>query len=109
MQPRVSQLEYFIELMKRDRPHSPAFTLVRSPSTDAPPLSTVTESDVEPFLSPSGSVAARARHAHNQKLRASRLPWWKTLGETANAAEAGPAHQQETEVELGRREAAKTE
>ncbi|XP_070786942.1 IQ calmodulin-binding motif-containing protein 1-like [Enoplosus armatus] len=62
---------------------------------DAPPLSVITATDAESFLSPSGPIAARARDAHNATLQASRLPWWRTLGETS------PAHLQELEVELG--------
>ncbi|XP_068458096.1 IQ calmodulin-binding motif-containing protein 1 isoform X2 [Clinocottus analis] len=49
---------------------------------DAPPLSVVTMTDADSFLSPSGHVAARARDSHNAALQTSRLPWWRTLGET---------------------------
>lgn len=77
--------------------------------SDAPLLSAVTESDIAPFLSPSGSVAARARNAHNATLQTSRQPWWKTLGEAASTDETRLTHLQETEAELGRREAPKTE
>ncbi|KAM4711279.1 IQ calmodulin-binding motif-containing protein 1 isoform 2-T4 [Anableps anableps] len=69
---------------------------------DAPPLSAVTATQAESFLSPSASVAARARDAHNATLQASRLPWGRTLGEmTHTGQEAGPAHLQELEAELG--------
>ncbi|XP_004565671.1 IQ calmodulin-binding motif-containing protein 1 [Maylandia zebra] len=70
---------------------------------DAPPLSVVTETDADTFLSPSGPVAARARDAHNAMLQASRLPWWRMLGDT----DAGPVdplgstHLPELEEELG--------
>lgn len=70
-------------------------------ATDAPPLSVVTASDAESFLSPSGPIAARARDAHNAVLQASRLPWWRTLGETAGVDTSNPAHLQELEAELG--------
>ncbi|XP_029375734.1 IQ calmodulin-binding motif-containing protein 1 isoform X2 [Echeneis naucrates] len=65
---------------------------------DAPPLSAVTATDAESFLSPSGLVAARARDAHNAMLQASRLPWWRTLGEPVVF---DPAHLQDLEVEFG--------
>lgn len=68
---------------------------------DAPPLSAATVTDAESFLSPSGSVASRARDAHNAMLQAGRLPWWRTLGEPDGGTESGPAHLQELEVELG--------
>ncbi|XP_074483353.1 IQ calmodulin-binding motif-containing protein 1 isoform X2 [Sebastes fasciatus] len=71
---------------------------------DAPPLSVVTTTEADAFLSPSGPIAARARDAHNATLQASRLPWWRTLGETAGGFDAGafsPAHLQELEAELG--------
>ncbi|XP_030265055.1 IQ calmodulin-binding motif-containing protein 1 isoform X2 [Sparus aurata] len=68
---------------------------------DAPPLSVVTATDAESFLSPSGPIAARARDAHNAMLQASRLPWWRTLGETAGDDCCSPAHLQELEAELG--------
>ncbi|XP_054479643.1 IQ calmodulin-binding motif-containing protein 1 isoform X2 [Anoplopoma fimbria] len=51
---------------------------------EAPPLSVVTTTDADSFLSPSGPIAARARDSHNAALQASRLPWWRTLGETAD-------------------------
>ena len=69
--------------------------------TDAPPLSVVTATDAESFLSPSGPIAARARDAHNAMLQASRLPWWKTLGETSGDDCCSPAHLQELEAGLG--------
>ncbi|XP_051797682.1 IQ calmodulin-binding motif-containing protein 1 isoform X2 [Acanthochromis polyacanthus] len=62
---------------------------------DAPPLSVVTATDADSFLSPSGSIAARGRDAHNAALQAERLPWWRTLGRT----DEGPAHPQEAELE----------
>ncbi|XP_033471776.2 IQ calmodulin-binding motif-containing protein 1 [Epinephelus lanceolatus] len=69
---------------------------------DAPPLSVVTPTDADSFLSPSGPIAARARDAHNVALQASRLPWWRTLGETAGAVDTfSPSHLQELEAELG--------
>ncbi|XP_027132463.1 IQ calmodulin-binding motif-containing protein 1-like [Larimichthys crocea] len=68
---------------------------------DAPPLSVVTATDAESFLSPSGPIASRARDAHNAVLQASRLPWWRTLGETACVGEFSPTHLQELEAELG--------
>lgn len=77
--------------------------------SDAPALSAVTESDVETFLSPSGSVAARARKAHSEMLQTNRRPWWKTLGETANAGETSLTCPRETEVELGQREVTESE
>ncbi|TNN30125.1 IQ calmodulin-binding motif-containing protein 1 [Liparis tanakae] len=68
---------------------------------DAPPLSIVTTTDVDSFLSPSGLVAARARDSHNAALQASRLPWWR-LQETAGGVHTfSPAHLQELEAELG--------
>lgn len=53
------------------------------------------------FLSPSGPIAARARDAHNAMLQMGRLPWWRTLGETAGVDMFSPAHLQELEAELG--------
>ncbi|XP_056287666.1 IQ calmodulin-binding motif-containing protein 1-like isoform X2 [Pseudoliparis swirei] len=68
---------------------------------DAPPLSVVTTTDADSFLSPSGLVAARARDSHNAALQASRLPWWR-LQETAGGVHTfSPAHLQELEAELG--------
>ncbi|RVE75173.1 hypothetical protein OJAV_G00014060 [Oryzias javanicus] len=64
---------------------------------DAPPLSVVTETIAESFLSPAAAVATRARRAHNARLQADRLPWWKTLGETGAF---GSAHLRELEAEL---------
>ncbi|XP_039462429.1 IQ calmodulin-binding motif-containing protein 1 isoform X1 [Oreochromis aureus] len=70
---------------------------------DAPPLSVVTETDADTFLSPSGPVAARARDAHNAILQASRLPWWRTLGDTdaGHVNPLGSTHVPELEEELG--------
>ncbi|XP_023185530.1 IQ calmodulin-binding motif-containing protein 1 [Xiphophorus maculatus] len=68
---------------------------------DAPPLSVVTAAQAESFLSPSASIAVRGRNAHNAVLQASRLPWWRTLGDTNMGAESGPAHLPELEAELG--------
>ncbi|XP_054882184.1 IQ calmodulin-binding motif-containing protein 1-like isoform X2 [Poeciliopsis prolifica] len=68
---------------------------------DAPPLSVVTAAEAESFLSPSASIAARGRNAHNAALQASRLPWWRTLGDTNSGAESSPAHLPELEAELG--------
>uniref|UniRef100_A0A3B5MFD1 IQ motif containing B1 n=1 Tax=Xiphophorus couchianus TaxID=32473 RepID=A0A3B5MFD1_9TELE len=68
---------------------------------DAPPLSVVTATQAESFLSPSASIAVRGRNAHNAVLQASRLPWWRTLGDTNTGAESGPAHLPELEAELG--------
>ncbi|XP_061693643.1 IQ calmodulin-binding motif-containing protein 1-like [Syngnathoides biaculeatus] len=62
---------------------------------DAPPLSAVTATDISSFLSPSGTIATRARDAHNGRLRAHRLPWWRTLGETASVLKP------KEEIELG--------
>ncbi|KAI3366196.1 hypothetical protein L3Q82_010023, partial [Scortum barcoo] len=69
---------------------------------DAPPLSIVTATDAESFLSPSGPIAAQARDAHNAVLQVNRLPWWRTLGETAGGVDGfSPARLQELEAELG--------
>uniref|UniRef100_A0A3Q4BE54 IQ motif containing B1 n=1 Tax=Mola mola TaxID=94237 RepID=A0A3Q4BE54_MOLML len=68
---------------------------------DAPPLSDITASEAESFLSPSGPIAARARDAHNAMLQASRLPWWRTLGDPAGVDKSSPAHLLELEAELG--------
>ncbi|CAI5638698.1 unnamed protein product [Oreochromis niloticus] len=70
---------------------------------DAPPLSVVTETDADTFLSPSGPVAARARDAHNAILQASRLPWWRMLGDTdaGHVNPLGSTHVPELEEELG--------
>ncbi|XP_074520435.1 IQ calmodulin-binding motif-containing protein 1 isoform X2 [Halichoeres trimaculatus] len=70
---------------------------------DAPPLGVVTATDAESFLSPSGPVAARACDSHNAMLQASRLPWWRTLGDATNASvdRFSPSHLQELEAELG--------
>ncbi|KAM6957987.1 IQ calmodulin-binding motif-containing protein 1 [Tautogolabrus adspersus] len=68
---------------------------------DAPPLSAVTATDAESFLSPSGPIATCARDAHNAALQASRLPWWRTLGDTTAVDMCSPAHLQELEAELG--------
>ncbi|XP_061539954.1 IQ calmodulin-binding motif-containing protein 1 isoform X2 [Phycodurus eques] len=51
---------------------------------DAPSLSAVMATDIKSFLSPSGTIATRGRDAHNARLQAHRLPWWRTLGETAS-------------------------
>ncbi|XP_061642858.1 IQ calmodulin-binding motif-containing protein 1-like isoform X2 [Phyllopteryx taeniolatus] len=51
---------------------------------DAPSLSAVMATDIKSFLSPSGTIATRGRDAHNSRLQAHRLPWWRTLGETAS-------------------------
>nr|XP_046237786.1 IQ calmodulin-binding motif-containing protein 1-like isoform X2 [Scatophagus argus]XP_046237787.1 IQ calmodulin-binding motif-containing protein 1-like isoform X2 [Scatophagus argus] len=67
---------------------------------DAPPLSAVTTTVAESFLSPSGPIATRARDAHNAMLQACRLPWWRTLGDTAGVDTFSPAHLQELEAEL---------
>lgn len=67
---------------------------------DAPPLAVVTPTDAESFLSPSGPIATRARDAHNAMLQASRLPWWRTLGDTASVDKFNPTHLQELEAEL---------
>ncbi|XP_028255541.1 IQ calmodulin-binding motif-containing protein 1 [Parambassis ranga] len=64
---------------------------------DAPPLSVVTETDADSFLSPSGPIAARARDAHNAMLQAGRLPWWRMLEET----EPGDLHLPALEAEFG--------
>lgn len=95
------QFEYWI--------YSCTYLIVSPLLTDAPALSAVTESDVESFLSPSGSIAARARNAHNEMLQANRLPWWKTLGESTNTDMTCSTHPQETEVEPGQQESSKTE
>lgn len=79
-------------------------TVTRPPlplPADAPPLSAVTATDADSFLSPSGPIAARARDAHNAALQASRLPWWRTLGETADVDVFSSSHLQELEAELG--------
>ncbi|MEQ2187248.1 hypothetical protein GOODEAATRI_002724 [Goodea atripinnis] len=55
----------------------------------------------ESFLSPSASIAARARDTHNATLQANRLPWWRTLGEMHTGEEASPAHLQELEAVFG--------
>ncbi|MED6269691.1 hypothetical protein CHARACLAT_002292 [Characodon lateralis] len=68
---------------------------------DAPPLSVVTVKQAESFLSPSASIAARARDAHNATLQANRLPWWRTLGEMHTGEKASPAHLQELEAVFG--------
>ncbi|XP_069577311.1 IQ calmodulin-binding motif-containing protein 1-like isoform X1 [Brachyistius frenatus] len=68
---------------------------------DAPPLSAVTATDADSFLSPSGPIAVRARDVHNATLQASRLPWWRTLGGVDTGDMFGPAHLQELEAELG--------
>ncbi|XP_061909950.1 IQ calmodulin-binding motif-containing protein 1-like isoform X2 [Entelurus aequoreus] len=46
---------------------------------DTLPLSDVKVADIQRFLSPSSVVAAKARDAHNARLQADRLPWWRTL------------------------------
>ncbi|XP_072235251.1 IQ calmodulin-binding motif-containing protein 1-like [Leuresthes tenuis] len=69
---------------------------------DAPPLSAVTATEAEAFLSPSGSIAARARDAHNAALQASRRPWWRTLGAPAEGGASDHAHlEAELAEELG--------
>uniref|UniRef100_A0A3Q3A651 IQ motif containing B1 n=1 Tax=Kryptolebias marmoratus TaxID=37003 RepID=A0A3Q3A651_KRYMA len=55
----------------------------------------------ESFLSSSASISARARSAHSAVLQASRLPWWRTLGEPDTSWGSGPAHLQDLEAELG--------
>uniref|UniRef100_A0A3Q2ZT93 IQ motif containing B1 n=1 Tax=Kryptolebias marmoratus TaxID=37003 RepID=A0A3Q2ZT93_KRYMA len=69
--------------------------------TDAPALSVVTVTQAESFLSSSASISARARSAHSAVLQASRLPWWRTLGEPDTSWGSGPAHLQDLEAELG--------
>uniref|UniRef100_A0A672IZ12 IQ motif containing B1 n=1 Tax=Salarias fasciatus TaxID=181472 RepID=A0A672IZ12_SALFA len=70
--------------------------------TDAPPLSVVTVTEADSFLSPSGHVAARARDAHNRVMQASRLPWWRMLGETDPEGEIfGSDPLEMLEAELG--------
>lgn len=97
-------------ILRIDEKQSPAFIPTRLLScSDAPHLSAATESDVESFLSPSGSVAARARNAHNEMLQWNRRPWWKRLGDIANAGETSLTHPQEAELELGQKEATETE
>ncbi|XP_077440526.1 IQ calmodulin-binding motif-containing protein 1 [Vanacampus margaritifer] len=66
---------------------------------DAPPLSAVTANDIKSFLSPSGTIAKRARDAHNARLQANRLPWWRTLGETTEGLE--PKEMQLGGVDIG--------
>ncbi|KAF7207137.1 IQ calmodulin-binding motif-containing protein 1 [Nothobranchius furzeri] len=68
---------------------------------DAPPLSVVTEVQANSFLSPSASIAAQARDAQNAVLQASRLPWWRMLGELDAGVGSCHAHLQELEAELG--------
>ncbi|XP_041637454.1 IQ calmodulin-binding motif-containing protein 1 isoform X2 [Cheilinus undulatus] len=68
---------------------------------DAPSLTVVTSKDAESFLSPSGPIATRARDSHNAMLQASRLPWWRTLGENAATDTFNHGHLQELEAELG--------
>lgn len=72
---------------------------VRAP-LDAPPLSVVTATEADSFLSPSAPIAARARDAHNAALQAGRLPWWRTLGEAPGVCVPGSAHLPELEAEL---------
>ncbi|XP_058474765.1 IQ calmodulin-binding motif-containing protein 1 isoform X2 [Solea solea] len=67
---------------------------------EAPPLSVVTATVADSFLSPSGVIAARARDSHNALLQETRLPWWRTLGEAEDVL--GPAQPLvELEAELG--------
>ncbi|XP_026157451.1 IQ calmodulin-binding motif-containing protein 1 isoform X2 [Mastacembelus armatus] len=66
---------------------------------DAPPLSVVTATDADSFLSPSGPIAVRARDAHNALLQANRMPWWRTLGDMVD--NFSPALLEELEAELG--------
>ncbi|XP_034035500.1 IQ calmodulin-binding motif-containing protein 1-like isoform X2 [Thalassophryne amazonica] len=68
---------------------------------DAPPLSAITPTDAESFLSPSGAIAARARDAHNAVLQASRRPWWTMLDETESGDLCDSAHLEELEVAFG--------
>uniref|UniRef100_A0A8C2YXU9 IQ motif containing B1 n=1 Tax=Cyclopterus lumpus TaxID=8103 RepID=A0A8C2YXU9_CYCLU len=63
--------------------YSQTFIVLPRPPSDAPPLSVVTTTDADSFLSPSGPVAVRARDSHHAALQASRLPWWRTLKETS--------------------------
>lgn len=67
---------------------------------DAPPLSVVTATEADSFLSPYGPVAARARDAHNAVLQAARLPWWRTLAEVPGVHSSSPAHLPELEAGL---------
>ncbi|XP_075904683.1 IQ calmodulin-binding motif-containing protein 1 [Nelusetta ayraudi] len=67
---------------------------------DAPPLSVVTATEADSFLSPSAPIAARARDAHNAALQAGRLPWWRTLGEVPGVCVPGSTHLPELEAEL---------
>lgn len=65
---------------------------------EAPPLSSVTQSEAESFLSPSGPIAARARDSHNALLQADRAPWWRTLG---NAVTGVSLEEEEEELRGG--------
>ncbi|KAM3857277.1 IQ calmodulin-binding motif-containing protein 1 [Diretmus argenteus] len=70
--------------------------------TTAPSLAAATATDAELFQSPSAPVAARARQSHNAILQASRLPWWRMLGETdRDDVTHRPAHLDELEAEFG--------
>ncbi|KAM9820712.1 IQ calmodulin-binding motif-containing protein 1 [Neosynchiropus ocellatus] len=54
---------------------------------EAPALSDVAATDVPSFLSHSGSIAARARQAHNARMQVDRLPWWRTLRDSSGSAQ----------------------
>ncbi|KAF7643790.1 hypothetical protein LDENG_00233180 [Lucifuga dentata] len=68
---------------------------------DAPPLSVVMVTDAESLLSPSASIAARARNAHNALLQASRLPWWRMLNKKDAENVYCPAQPDGLEAEFG--------
>ncbi|XP_053699772.1 IQ calmodulin-binding motif-containing protein 1 [Synchiropus splendidus] len=54
---------------------------------EAPALSDITAADVPSFLSHSGTIAARARQAHNARMLVDRLPWWRTLRDSSGSAQ----------------------
>ncbi|XP_072305854.1 IQ calmodulin-binding motif-containing protein 1-like [Eucyclogobius newberryi] len=64
---------------------------------EAPPLSSISLSDADSYLSPSAPIAAQARDSHNALLQADRAPWWRTLG---NEVPSDHAPLDELEAEL---------
>ncbi|XP_077959965.1 IQ calmodulin-binding motif-containing protein 1 isoform X4 [Gasterosteus aculeatus] len=69
---------------------------------EAPPLSVVTTTAADSFLSRSSLVVMRARDSHNAALQAHRLPWWRTLGDSAgHVGVFGQVFLPELEAELG--------
>ncbi|KAI4785867.1 hypothetical protein KUCAC02_037500 [Chaenocephalus aceratus] len=98
LQRQVDQQRYTHTHTHTHTPTHPKLSVKCLSTTEAPPLSVVTATEADSFLSPSGPIAARARDSHNALLQAGRLPWWRTGGDDDTFS---PAPLQELEAELG--------